>query len=110
MREIRQRGDLRFASRCVIDRSETFEESVMQAENEQARKGSRTFLRYSRYILVIDGQRKSSFGDASSAQAEADKIQAAYPRLNVVIHDQEKMRDITGQAEAETPVAPTDLG
>jgi hypothetical protein len=82
----------------------------MQAEDGQARKGSRTFLRYSRYILVIDGQRKSSFGDASSAQAEADKIQAAYPRLNVVIHDQEKMRDITGQAEPETPAAPTDLG
>ncbi|MDB5545524.1 MAG: hypothetical protein JWO64_2673 [Hyphomicrobiales bacterium] len=80
----------------------------MQAEDGQARKGSRTFLRYSRYILVIDGQRKSSYGDAASAQAEADKIQAAYPRLNVVIHDQEKVRDITGHDDAEAPE--TDLG
>ena len=81
----------------------------MQAEDGNARKAARNFLRYSRYILVIDGQRKSSFGDASSAQAEADKIQAAYPRLNVVIHDQEKMRDITGQDDLETSAAPTGL-
>ena len=63
----------------------------MPADDAPARKGSRNFLRYNRYILVIDGQRKSSYVDAASAQAEADKIQAAYPRLNVVIHDQEQM-------------------
>lgn len=60
--------------------------------NEDKRQGRKTPLSYiheDRYVLVIDGQRKVSFVDPDTAIAEASRIRAAYPRVNIAIHDQQ---------------------
>jgi hypothetical protein len=72
----------------------------MEADERQGRKMPRSYVHEERYVLVIDGQRKASYADQASAMAEASRIRAAYPRVTIVVHDQQ---EDTLSALRETP-------
>ncbi|MDB5572779.1 MAG: hypothetical protein JWN93_3962 [Hyphomicrobiales bacterium] len=50
----------------------------------------RSFTHSSRYVLSVDNQRKASFQDHAQAVAEGARIAAAFPRVNVTVHDQQE--------------------
>jgi hypothetical protein len=62
----------------------------MDADERQGRKTPRSYIHEERYVVVIDGQRKASYADQASAMAEAGRIRAAYPRVTIVVHDQQE--------------------
>ena len=62
----------------------------MDADIKQERKKPRSYVHEDRYVLVIDGQRKVSYADQGAAIAEASRIRAAHPRVNVAVHDQQE--------------------
>jgi hypothetical protein len=74
----------------------------MEADERQGRKTPRSYVHQERYVLVIDGQRKVSYTDQGTALAEASRIRAAYPRVMIVVHDQQLD---TVSALRETPPA-----
>ena len=61
----------------------------MATETSHPTRKVRGFVHEGRYVVAVDGQRKSSYADESAAFEQARKIQQAYPRLNVEVHDQE---------------------
>ncbi len=62
----------------------------MEDEQSSERRKPRSFTHASRFVLSVDGQRKISFQDQALAMAEGRRIAAAYPRLNVSVHDQQE--------------------
>jgi hypothetical protein len=62
----------------------------MEADERQGRKMPRSYVHEERYVLVIDGQRKVSYADQATAIAEASRIRAAYPRVTILVHDQQE--------------------
>ena len=61
----------------------------MENESEFLEKRKqRSFTHASRFVLSVDGQRKSSYEAQSDAMAAGTKIAKAYPRVNVSVHDQ----------------------
>jgi hypothetical protein len=42
-----------------------------------------------RFVVSVDGQRKSGYVEKEAALAEAARIKAGYPRVTVTVFDQE---------------------
>lgn len=62
-------------------------------ENESdflEKRKPRSFTHASRFVLSVDGQRKSSHEVQAEAMAAGTKIAEAYPRLSVSVHDQQE--------------------
>jgi hypothetical protein len=75
----------------------------MEADERQGRKMSRSYIHEERYVLVINGQRKVSYADQAAAMAEASRIRAAYPRVTIVVHDQQE--DTVSALRGTSPTA-----
>ncbi len=65
----------------------------MENESEFLEKRKpRSFTHASRFVLSVDGQRKSSHEAQADAMAAGKKIAEAYPRVSVSVHDQQEGR------------------
>lgn len=58
--------------------------------NHSEKRKLRSFTHASRFVLSVDGQRKSSYEDFADAMAAGGKIAQAYPRVSVSVHDQQE--------------------
>jgi hypothetical protein len=60
------------------------------SNHQEGVRQPRSALQLGRFVLSVDGQRKSGFVDRVSADAAAAQLRTAFPGLNIVISDQEE--------------------
>ncbi|MBX9760784.1 MAG: hypothetical protein K2Y29_18540 [Beijerinckiaceae bacterium] len=58
--------------------------------NHSEKRKLRSFTHASRFVLSVDGQRKSSYEVQADAMTAGAKIAQAYPRVSVSVHDQQE--------------------
>ena len=69
--------------------------------NHSEKRKLRSFTHASRFVLSVDGQRKSSYEVQADAMAAGSKITHAYPRVSVSVHDQQEQTRTDVPAVAE---------
>ena len=58
----------------------------MDEESRRPRQASRG-IQLGRYVVSVDGQAKSGYPQKDAADAQADKIRKAFPRVSVTVTD-----------------------
>ncbi len=69
--------------------------------NHSEKRKLRSFTHASRFVLSVDGQRKSSYEVQDDAMSAGRKIAQDYPRVSVSVHDQQEgtRTDVSLQVE-----------
>jgi hypothetical protein len=58
------------------------------SQNQKSAQLLHSVAQFGRFVLSVDGQRKSGFSDRVAADGEAAQLKAAFPNLHIRVIDQ----------------------